>query len=49
MRMAGLFEQFEVNRDPRWPILTKLVSWFASAAPRTFVGGHLRACVARHR
>jgi len=26
MRMAGLFEQFEVDRDPRWPILTKLVT-----------------------
>lgn len=24
--MAQLFEKFEVNRDPRWPVLTKLVS-----------------------
>ena len=24
--MAELFENFEVNRDPRWPILTKLIS-----------------------
>src|SRR5688572_16862816 len=26
MRMVELFEQFEVNRDPRWPVLTKLVT-----------------------
>jgi hypothetical protein len=34
---VGLFEKFEVNRDPRWQVVTKLVGRFARPAPRVCV------------
>ena len=55
--MAELFEKFEVNRDPRWPVLTKLVSaslivhlvllWMAIYVPAVRDTVNIAALIAR--